>query len=259
MRTHSIAIHSDLRASGEPKKRAGFSKPLSCLGNINGSQAADCSSVVHARRTRFTAESLEALHAGLNSTAQRIRSADRNTETIETFIDKMKTRLKTILKQYPPFPPGSEERVRLLRSFNAFRKQIDQLTIPPREEFAEIVPAEPNAFGESEDYGEPKGVRSQRVNRASPHLNIPEIGEKASDDEVAAVLEGLDALSEMVGQRRAELAADAVTIGRFLGHGGFGETMENDIEAKSLELRDTVRSESINSLTNAQDQLMELL
>ena len=62
MRTHSISIHSDLRASGEPKKRAGFSKPLSRMGNINGSQAADCSSALHARGTRFSPESSEALH-----------------------------------------------------------------------------------------------------------------------------------------------------------------------------------------------------
>jgi len=259
MKTHGIAIHNDLRASGEPTKRASFSKPLLSTGTINGSQEVGPSPAVRARGTRFTPERLEAIHAKLSNIAQRIRSDDRTTEGIETFIDKMKARLKTILKQYPPFPPGSEERVRLLRSFNAFRKQIDQLTIPPREKFAEMVMAGQNVFGESESNGETEEAQSQKVNPAPQYPNIPEIGEKASDDEVAAVLENLDAFGEMVGQRRAELAADAVTIGQFLGDGGFGETWETDIAVKSLELRDTMRTESIPRLTNAQAQLMELL
>lgn len=116
-----------------------------------------------------------------------------------------------------------------------------------------------NVFGESESNGEPEEVRSRQVNRDVQYLSIPEIGEGASDDEVAAVLENLDAFGEMVGQRRAELAADAVTIGQFLGDGGFGETWETDIAVGSLELRDTMRTESIPRLTNAQAQLMELL
>ena len=39
-----------------------------------------------------------------------------------------------LLEDFPPFPPGSEGRIQLLRNFAAFRKLIDQLTIPPGEE-----------------------------------------------------------------------------------------------------------------------------
>lgn len=265
MKTSNIAIDSDLRASGESTKRVSFSKPEFSTSNIKKSQKAGLSAVVQARGVRFTSERLDAIHSRLNNIAQSIRFVDRTTERIETFIDKMKARLKTILKQYPPFPPGSEERVRLLRSFNAFRKQIDQLTIPPREEFAKMVMADHGVVPESGDWGvlRDNGVsevaHSQQTHSAPKELNIPEIGEDAPDDELFAFLENLDAFSEIVRQRRADLAEDAMIIGKHLENGRVGDTRETDIELKSLELRDTMRTESIASLTNAQVRLMELL
>lgn len=65
----------------------------------------------------------------LNDTAKNIRQADQAMQMInEVYIEQMKASLNAIRKQYPPFPPGSEERISYLRSFNAFRKMIDQLS-----------------------------------------------------------------------------------------------------------------------------------
>ncbi len=69
-----------------------------------------------------------------NAAAQEKRNHDKIINRAEDYIDRMKAQLERILKNFPPFPPGSEERVQVLRSYVAFRKLIDRLTIPPREE-----------------------------------------------------------------------------------------------------------------------------
>ena len=65
---------------------------------------------------------------GLNDTAKSIRIADESMQKINEYVDQMKANLTAIVKQYPPYPPGSEERVSFLRSFNAFRQLIDRLS-----------------------------------------------------------------------------------------------------------------------------------
>lgn len=265
MKTLNISNNRDLRVSAESTKYTGPSKPRLITSNPHKSQETGFSDVVPAHGRRLGSDRLDAIHSKLNNIAQSIRFVDRTAERIETFIDKMKARLKTIRKQYPPFPPGSEEREKLLRSFNAFRKQIDQLTIPPREEFAKMVMVDPGVVPESKDWGvlrdngQPGTIHDQQVHTGSRGLNIPKIPEDATDDEVFALLKNLDVFSEIVRQRRSDLAEDAMSIGKLLVDGQIGNTRETDIELKSLELRDTMRTESIASLTNAQVRLMELL
>jgi hypothetical protein len=53
---------------------------------------------------------------------------------MEDYIDRLKAQLERIIKNFPPFPPGSEDRIQLLRNYASFRRLIDQLTIPPSEE-----------------------------------------------------------------------------------------------------------------------------
>ena len=44
---------------------------------------------------------------------------------------KTAEQLEEIIKNYPPFLEGSKERVQMLKSFAALRREIDHLTIPP--------------------------------------------------------------------------------------------------------------------------------
>lgn len=260
MKTHSIAIDRDLQVSGGPTRRMKFSRAWSNTRNAKGSQEASMSALSREHRARLSSSKLDAIHSRLNGIVQRIRLADRTTATIETFIDRMKARLKTILKQYPPFPPGSEERVRLLRSFNAFRKQIDQLTIPPREDFVKMVERNTKAFADSGGYGVSELVHTEEVHRSTKRFNIPEIREDASDHEVLVVLENLDAFSEIVRQRQAELKEDTATIiGELLEGGQVEDRTETNFEQRSLKLRDAIKAEANASLTKAQPQLTELL
>jgi len=77
---------------------------------------------------------LQKINDSWNVIAQKKRIHDKLLNEVEDYVDHLKAQLERIIKNFPPFPPGSEERIQLLRSFAAFRKLIDQLTIPPAEE-----------------------------------------------------------------------------------------------------------------------------
>lgn len=50
--------------------------------------------------------------------------------------------IEALVKNYPPFPPGSEERLSYLRSISSLRQQLDALTLPPATD-APIPPPPP--------------------------------------------------------------------------------------------------------------------
>jgi hypothetical protein len=77
---------------------------------------------------------LQKINDSWNDIAQKKRINDKMFNKVENYVDHLKEQLERIIKNFPPFPPGSEERMQLLRNFAAFRRLIDQLTIPPPEE-----------------------------------------------------------------------------------------------------------------------------
>ncbi len=92
---------------------------------------------------------LQKINENLNAIAEAQRDFEKRFEKINDYVEQMKDRLGTIIKQFPPFPPGSEERVRALRGYVYFRKLFDELTlsspkeilIGPMEELARISEA----------------------------------------------------------------------------------------------------------------------
>jgi len=221
---------------------------------------------------RLDIENLETIHSRFNSVARAIRGADENMGRIENYIDRMKSELQSIVKNYPPFPPGSQERVRRLKSINAFRRLIDQLTIPPpSEEFAvKIVPGH-DGVSEAKD--------SQRVISESNHyqtkpegFEIPQLPEHADDENIYAFTDKLEAASELLRQNRSDLVKYAVKIGEFYareleGMGifrSYGEEiesadMEPEAENSKGEVNYQLTIEPGMTLTEAQSQLLSLL
>jgi len=57
------------------------------------------------------------------------KAAQEMKATIEDYIAKIKIQAPTTNKFYPPYPPGSEDRVQLLKQFPFFREQIAQLSM----------------------------------------------------------------------------------------------------------------------------------
>jgi hypothetical protein len=178
----------------------------------------------------------------LNEIAKRIRHDDSLLETKHDYIAKIKSQLERIVKNYPPFPPGSEERVRILRSVKAFRSQIDQLTIPPVKD------------------------GSAPASAATPaELSLPNLHENSTDAEVRAAVDNLTSEGKSLEGKRKELAANANRImnsPEFTGNiAGFASTdlTESSAEKKSSAVKESLAVYSGSGLTNVQIPLNELL
>ncbi|GAM09661.1 hypothetical protein OR1_01941 [Geobacter sp. OR-1] len=125
----------------------------------------------------------------VNSTAARgVRALDQASKQI----DAMKQSLNAIIKNYPPFLQGSEERIKLLMSFNEIRKQIEALTYPP-----EITA---------------QSLQAQKIwSDLFSGMQIPALADQptndATDAQIISTINTLDAAQKTVSDRRQTLAA----------------------------------------------------
>jgi flagellin-like hook-associated protein FlgL len=225
-------------------------------------------------------DDLQALNAFLNSVATSIKVADSTMGKIETIIDRMKEELGKIIKNYPPFPPGSEERVKFLRSFKALRQEIDQLSFSTNDEGASKIMANPGLVPQAVDSNTAMGgngprltIHSQQVHAGPTGLNIPELSESATDEQIDAAIKNLEEARKTLDQRQSILAADALSIEQFLEFNPkIDQFAGSSVEAfkspdlaeiiavdKSSEYKQTMTIESTKGLTKDQSQLSELL
>ena len=138
---------------------------------------------------------------GLSEVLKSINSVDKTLGIIEKHVDKMKNQLEMMVKEYPPFPPGSEERIRILRNYNAVRKLIDQLTIPPRKYFnSESMTVENKMPGEKPAVGKP---------------DIPKLAPDSTDNEISASIEKLKAAKTALQRNRKELKDEVNALNFF--------------------------------------------
>jgi len=242
------------------------------------------------RQARSIDGQLQAVNSGLESVAISIRGADKAMEAIEEHLDQM---IETV-KLFPPYPEGdnSEERIRMLRSFNGIRQLIDQLTIPPNDDLGQAILSDPATNPEVPDswpvivneQGDVKTIRRQEVHTGPTGLNIPERTEadltengqaggplsQQKLDDIAANLENAKAI---LRQRRDALGSDAAAIGRAKSsneeaaafHKAYAENMEaadvNEAAAQvtSIQLKQSLALESLGSITSLRSELVALL
>jgi flagellin-like hook-associated protein FlgL len=233
---------------------------------------------------------LQAVNSGLESVAISIRGADQAMGAIEEHIDQM---IETV-KLFPPYPEGdnSEERIRMLRSFNGIRQLIDQLTIPPNDDLGQTIMSDPASNPEVPDswpvivneQGDVKTIGRQEVHTGPTGINIPEITEadltengqaggplsQQKLDDIAANLENAKAV---LRQRRDALGSDAAAISRVKSsnaetaafHKAYAENMEaadvNETAAQvtSIQLKQSLALESLGSITSLRSELVALL
>jgi hypothetical protein len=157
----------------------------------------------------------QSARSAFNTIAASVRRADRAMLEIEKKINQMKDRLGKHIKNFPPFLHNGEERVKLMRRFSSFRKQIDKLTFPPDNPGAAKIMADPSITGHTGDWnvaiddaGNQITIGRQPVHTCSEGLNIPELSETATHEEIGASIASLDSAKELLGQRRSTLAAD---------------------------------------------------
>lgn len=211
---------------------------------------------------------LQTINTRLNWVAMNVRAADQIMDTIGKYLVEMKAQLERIIKNFPPFPPGSEERLKILRSYNALRKQIDQMTFPPRDRGAMKIMADPAVLPKG---GDPKTEAQDFQAFHLKNLNIPELPDMATDQEIAAAIESLNATQETLQEDRARLAMGALEVSLsevvrhkwvemdYDGEEGEFDLSEGTAELKSQELQRTLNTEMIKNLTEGPLQFVSLL
>ena len=241
------------------------------------------------RQARSIDGHLQAVNAGLETAAISIRGADQAMAAIEEHIDQM----IEVVKLFPPYPEGdnSEERIKMLRSFNGIRRLIDQLTIPPNDDLGQAILSDPatNDVPDSwpvivNEQGDVKAIRRQEVHTGPTGLNIPELTEadltengqaggplsRQKLDDIAANLENAKAV---LRQRRDALGSDAAAIARVKTsnaeaadfHKAYAEKLEaadvNEAAAQvtSIQLKQSLALESLGSITSMRSELVALL
>jgi hypothetical protein len=192
------------------------------------------------------------LNTSLQKAATSIRVADAAMKTIGNYIGRMKEQLDAIIvKNYPPFPPDSEERIKILRSYSAFRREIDALTIPPIDDGAAMIMADRGVVPHP---GNQDALIPSRPVHAGPGgLDIPVLADTAGDAEVSAARKSLDAAQAKLVERRAALRNDAA------GLAGATDMTETTAERKSAELGRTLAQDPAATFTAMRPQLSQLL
>jgi hypothetical protein len=249
---------SQLFPSHAPKAQNSDSLKKQSDGNKNISpQGKDQAGLLKPLRNPFVFDALDLIKSRLNAIAERIRVADKTIESVENYIDKMKAELGRIIKNYPPFPPGSEERVKLLKSYISLRKQIDQLTIPPPSNEFNIKIVSDSEFipeaGDWDGFTGPDGI------------NIPDLSEDANNEDIVTSIAALETAKEMILKRREEIAGQAEKMNSQEMDAlfsklfpGYGDDLA-DPELYSLEMGQMLATKSGISLPQARSQLLSLL
>jgi len=196
-------------------------------GHRSGSHESKHPDVISGGNDHATIHRLDADHTERNHYARQIRTFDQTMEKIGTQIKNMKQELKIIVKNYPPFPPGSEERIAALRRFNSFRKQIEQLTFPPSKDSDsehESSPASPHVGIEkgslvieaADGDGYIYSVRNVDKQSVRVEVELPDLAEDASDDQVQTSLKRLENTDTAIQAHRQAVQMDAqkINVGR---------------------------------------------
>lgn len=71
------------------------------------------------------------LNEGSNSIALQTRASNQQLSAVADAVDKMKGALENVVKNFPPFPPDSSERQKLLMSYISIRKELVKMIVPP--------------------------------------------------------------------------------------------------------------------------------
>ena len=136
---------------------------------------------------------------------------------VATNAETAESRPQDFLKQYPPYPPGSEDRIKYLSRFAMLRKQIDQLTIPPDAGARSILG--PSQDGSTQGWKIELGgqkisstIRRQPVHTGPEGLALPEISQESTNEQIAGLQKALGQARRVLSQRRAGFSEDATRI-----------------------------------------------
>jgi hypothetical protein len=195
-------------------------KPASrnTAGRASDSPRVNAAKGANIARSRETYSRLTRIDSSLNSLAKSVRTTDGVLSTNNDTIGKMKLTLESITKTYPPYPPGSEERVKRLREYVGLRKLIDQLTLPPvdgtdvSQEKKEVAAPQGNWTFVLGNDGIVRTMRRDDVRAYQASVSIPDLPPDASDQEVLATVDQLGSVMDQLRMDRTNLRNEALTV-----------------------------------------------
>jgi hypothetical protein len=113
----------------------------------------------------------------ISQTARTLSHLDGTLATMGQVVAKMKEHLLEIRRTLPPFQPDDAERIRILKGYFGLRKLIDELTVP-------------------------HPVKSEQLKEG---LNVPELSDTASDQELDAAIAVLDRTGQTIREKQGSL------------------------------------------------------
>lgn len=160
----------------------------------------------------FSTKKQHQFNANFNSVLKSIRIADQSLAGVETRLDQITSEMQTFLKMYPPYPPESEERVRLLKNYAAIRNQIEQLAIP-EDSFADLLlrngPADETAGKYEVKIGDNViGGRFPGSQKGLDIIDLPELSMMSNDKQITEAAKTLGNLKSFVTRKRNSLMQD---------------------------------------------------
>jgi len=226
-----------------------------------------------AKQGYATQNNFRNFHQRTNTIAKSIHADDKALGDIQNLLDKAERKLQKIVKTYPPFPAGSEERVKLLRSFNSYRKMIDRLTIPPvKSDYLPNISFQPKFS--TEDLPLPENdVDPEQILTPKEDLTIPGLPNNATDKEIHAVLGQIRDANMKIVDKREGVFAKAARIKQMLhkhhpygenvmanaGLDGFGDDSGSGAESLSRNLKEGLSLVTTGPMYTNRSQVAGLL
>lgn len=145
------------------------------------------------RQTADTMQKLGNITALSNNTAKSLRETVSGLSLSAEMLDKMKAKLETITKNFPPFPIDSSDRKKLLMSYRSLQKEIEKLTIPapPPPAYDKVAGMWGDLFGQSQ----------------TGSVSTADLPDNASDAAVAKAAEQIAGTSEAFTKLNSAIGA----------------------------------------------------
>lgn len=127
----------------------------------------------------------------LNSVATNLRQSDEGLKAATAIIDQMKESLDKIIKNFPPYPLESKQRMEQLMNYSSLQKQILSLMTPQ--------PPQPM-------YERVKHLWEGLTTGIGSNIQTPTLPQDAPDSHVQAASKQLDAISGQINLVRESLS-----------------------------------------------------
>lgn len=162
------------------------------------------------------AEALSRLDAE-HRVADLVKHTDAALREIGQKLGEMRDTLRQVVKQYPPYPQESRERMEFLNSLSGLRKQIDALTFPPPDREPITLIGDPSQDPGAGDVtfslgGETRTLHAQPAHSGRDGLDLPELAPQASAEEVELAYVQVQQAQQRLEARRTALAEELETL-----------------------------------------------